>query len=84
MQELVNLATKKTVEGNRILIKTPLIHLTKAEIILLWQEKGVDFSKTVSCYQITKEGRSCGVCDACRLRIQAFKEVQIEDKINYV
>ena len=84
MQELVNLATKKTVEGNRILIKTPLIHLTKAEIILLGQEKGVDFSKTVSCYQITKEGRSCGVCDACRLRIQAFKEVQIEDKINYV
>ena len=84
MQELVNLATKKTVEGNRILIKTPLIHLTKAEIIILGHEKGVDFSKTVSCYQITEDGRSCGVCDACRLRIQAFKEAQIEDRIKYV
>jgi len=84
LQDLVNLATKKTVQGNRILIKTPLINLTKAEIILLGQKKGVDFSKTVSCYQITEDGRSCGVCDACRLRIQAFKEVQIKDKINYV
>ncbi len=84
LQDLVNLATKKTVEGNAILVKTPLIHLTKAEIILLGQENGVDFSKTVSCYQITQAGRSCGVCDACRLRMQAFKEVQIEDKIDYV
>tara|TARA_B100001179_G_C18450296_1_gene342748 strand:+ start:36 stop:704 length:669 start_codon:yes stop_codon:yes gene_type:complete len=84
LQDLVNLATKKTVQGNKILIKTPLIHLTKAEIILLGQEKGVDFSKTVSCYQITEDGRSCGVCDACRLRIQAFKKLQIKDKINYV
>ena len=84
LQDLVNLATKKTVQGNRILIKTPLINLTKAEIILLGLEKGVDFSKTVSCYQITEDGRSCGVCDACRLRIQAFKEVQIEDRIDYV
>ena len=84
LQELVNLATKKTVEGNKILIKTPLIHLTKAEIILLGHEKGVDFSKTVSCYQITEDGKSCGVCDACRLRIQAFKEAQIEDRIKYV
>uniref|UniRef100_UPI0035C6EAB0 7-cyano-7-deazaguanine synthase n=1 Tax=Marinobacter sp. TaxID=50741 RepID=UPI0035C6EAB0 len=69
---------------NAILVKTPLIHLTKAEIILLGQENGVDFSKTVSCYQITRAGRSCGVCDACRLRMQAFKEVQIEDTIDYV
>ncbi|MBM22690.1 MAG: 7-cyano-7-deazaguanine synthase QueC [Gammaproteobacteria bacterium] len=84
MQKLINLATKKTIEGNTILIKTPLINLTKAEIILLGLEKGVDFSKTVSCYQITEDGRSCGVCDACRLRIQAFKEVQIEDRIDYV
>jgi 7-cyano-7-deazaguanine synthase len=50
----------------------------------LGQENGVDFSKTVSCYQLTQAGRSCGVCDACRLRMQAFKEVQIEDKIDYV
>ena len=84
LQDLVNLATKKTVQGNRIIIKTPLIHLTKAEIILLGKAKGVDFSKTVSCYQITEDGRSCSVCDACRLRVQAFKEVQIEDTINYV
>ena len=49
LQDLVNLATKQTVEGKKILIKTPLIHLTKAEIILLGYEKGVDFSKTVSC-----------------------------------
>ena len=84
LQDLVDLATKKTVEGNKILIKTPLIHLTKAEIILLGHEKGVNFSKTVSCYQITEDGKSCGVCDACRLRIQAFKEAQIEDRIKYV
>ena len=84
LQDLVNLATKKTVEGNAILVKTPLIYLTKAEIISLGQEKGVDFSKTVSCYQITEDGRSCGICDACRLRIQAFKEAQIEDRIKYV
>ena len=84
LQGLVNLATKKTVQGNKILIKTPLIHLTKSEIILLGNEKGVDFSKTVSCYQITEDGKSCGICDACRLRIQAFKEVQIEDRIDYV
>lgn len=84
LQDLVNLATKQTVESKKIIIKTPLIHLSKAEIILLGHEKGVDFSKTISCYQITQGGTSCGACDACRLRIQAFKEVDIKDRIDYV
>ena len=84
LQDLFDLATKKTVEGHKIHLETPLIGLTKTEIISLGRGKGVDFSKTVSCYQTDEGGRSCGICDSCRLRIKAFKDLQIEDTIEYI
>ena len=71
-------------EGHKIHLETPLIGLTKTEIISLGRGKGVDFSKTVSCYQADEGGRSCGICDSCRLRIKAFKDLQIEDTIEYI
>jgi 7-cyano-7-deazaguanine synthase len=84
LQDLFDLATKKTVEGHKIHLETPLIGLTKTEIISLGRGKGLDFSKTVSCYQTDEGGRSCGICDSCRLRIKAFKDLQIEDTIEYI
>ncbi|MGZ8955647.1 MAG: 7-cyano-7-deazaguanine synthase QueC, partial [Methylovulum sp.] len=67
-QQLANLATKAGVEGNRFIIHTPLISMSKAEIIKIGIELGVDYHCTVSCYSADTEGRACGVCDACRLR----------------
>ena len=83
-QNMANLATKMGVEGDSIIIETPLIHLTKAEIIDKGISLGVDYSKTTSCYQADAQGRACGRCDSCRLRRKGFEEAGITDPTIYI
>ena len=83
-EHMANLATKAGVEGaSRISIHTPLISLTKAEIILMGIELGVDYSLTMTCYDPAEDGRSCGVCDACILRRKGFVDAGIPDPTRY-
>ncbi len=82
-QSLVNLATKAGVEGKSIVLRTPLIDLTKAEIIGVGLKLGVDYAATVSCYQADAEGRACGLCDSCRLRTKGFADAQSHDPTRY-
>lgn len=82
-QQLANLATKAGVEGKKIKIHAPLIKLTKAEIITKGGALGVDYKNTVSCYAADVNGRACGVCDACRLRISGFKDAGLSDPTFY-
>lgn len=82
-QKLANLATKAAVEGQHISIKTPLIKMTKAEIISTGCSLGVDYSLTVSCYQADLQGQACGVCDSCRIRKQGFSDAGITDPTIY-
>ena len=80
-ERMANLATKAGVEGRtRVKIHTPLIRLTKAQIVALARELKVPFGLTVSCYDPTPEGRPCGACDACLLRRKGFEEAGIEDR----
>ena len=81
--EMANLATKRGVEGHRLTVHTPLIELSKAEIIRRGKALGLDYRDTVSCYQADAQGRACGVCDACRLRRKGFLEAGIEDETRY-
>ncbi|WP_045224088.1 7-cyano-7-deazaguanine synthase QueC [Methyloterricola oryzae] len=83
-QNLAGLATKAGVEGHPIRIHTPLIHLSKAEIIRAGVELGVDYALTVSCYAADTEGRACGVCDSCRLRTAGFQAAGVTDPTRYV
>ncbi len=82
-ETMANLATKAGVEGHRLQIQTPLMTLTKSEIIQKGVELGVDYSLTVSCYQADDSGRACGVCDSCRLRKQGFLEAGMADPTRY-
>jgi 7-cyano-7-deazaguanine synthase len=83
-ERVANLATKAAVEGTLTFrIATPLIDLTKAQIIRRGLELGVDFSLTVSCYQADDEGRACGSCDACRLRREGFRMAEVADPTRY-
>jgi len=83
-ESMANLATKAGVEGKgRFTIHTPLIHLTKAEIIRKGLTLGVDYGRTHSCYDPTPEGLSCGLCDSCRLRLKGFAEAGVEDPVSY-
>lgn len=82
-QAMANLATKRGVEGQAITIETPLIHLTKAQIITLGTTLGVDYARTVSCYQADAQGRACGCCDSCRLRRKGFADAGIGDPTVY-
>ena len=82
-QNMANLATKAGVEGAGVKIHTPLINLTKAEIIKLGTSLGVDYSLTSSCYDPTPQGKACGTCDSCRLRLKGFAEAGIKDKVGY-
>jgi 7-cyano-7-deazaguanine synthase len=80
-ERMANLATKAGVEGHlRVKIHTPLIRLSKAEIIQLGVELGVDFKLTHSCYDPGPEGDPCGQCDACLLRRKGFEEAGLEDR----
>ena len=83
-ERMGNLATKAAIEGKqKIRIRTPLIHMTKAEIIRKGTELGVNYSITHSCYDPPSEGKACGQCDSCLLRRKGFREAGIEDAIEY-
>lgn len=81
---LANLATKAGVEGQKITVHTPLMSLSKGEIIRRGVALGVDYSLTVSCYQLADDGRACGKCDSCRLRRQGFVDAGVADPTRYV
>ncbi|WP_299776343.1 7-cyano-7-deazaguanine synthase QueC [uncultured Pseudoteredinibacter sp.] len=82
-EQMANLATKAAVEGQKVIIQTPLLELTKAEIIQQGSALGVDYRSTVSCYQADDQGRACSVCDSCRLRRQGFIDAGVEDATLY-
>ena len=82
-ENMANLATKQSVEGDRIQIKTPLISMTKAEIIKKGLGLGVDYSETTSCYDANTLGEACGECDACVLRKIGFENANIKDPTRY-
>ncbi len=79
-----NVASKRTVEGNRLHIHTPLIDITKGETVRRGLELGVDYSLTRSCYDPGPAGEACGHCDSCLLRLRAFAENGLEDPISYL
>lgn len=83
-QRLAQLATKAGVEGADLRVHTPLIQLSKAEIIQKGTALGVDYALTVSCYAADPEGRACGVCDACRLRAAGFAAAGLADPTRYI
>jgi len=82
-ERLGNLATKAGVEGAPLHVRAPLMRQSKADIVHEGTRLGVDFSRTVSCYQADEQGRACGVCDACRLRAQGFAEAGVPDPTRY-
>ena len=83
-ERMANLATVAGVKGQKLTIHTPLIDLTKAEIIQRGLELGVDYAKTTSCYDPAPSGRSCGYCDSCLLRKKGFKDAGTTDPRPYV
>lgn len=83
-EAMANLATKTGVEGHRLRIRTPLIQLSKGQIIREGLRLGVDYGLTVSCYQADNQGRGCGVCDACRLRHAGFAAAGVDDPTSYI
>ncbi len=84
-ETMANLATKVAIEGKgRFTIHTPLIHLTKADIIRQGLALGVDYGRTHSCYDPTLDGIACGLCDSCRLRLKGFAEAGVSDPVKYV
>jgi len=83
-ENMANLGTKAGVEGGRFTIHTPLISLSKAEIIRRAYDLGVDLSLTHSCYDPLPDGRACGQCDACQLRKKGFREAGLTDPLDYV
>jgi 7-cyano-7-deazaguanine synthase len=84
-EAMANLATRAGVEGKvHYAIHTPLISLTKAQIVTRGMALGVDFSRTHSCYDPTPQGLACGLCDSCRLRLKGFMEAGVADPARYV
>ena len=84
-ERMANLATRAAVEGQtRLRIHTPLIHLSKREIIATGLRLGVDYSLTRSCYDPAPDGAACGQCDSCALRLRGFRENGIADPAPYV
>jgi len=83
-ERMANLATRAAVEGHGAMaIRTPLMDLTKREIIQLGQRLGVDYALTTSCYDPTSDGAACGHCDACQLRLRGFREAGTSDPARY-
>jgi len=84
-EKTANLATAAAVQGKgQYRIHTPIMNMTKSEIILTGTKLGVDYSLTHSCYDPDETGRSCGRCDSCRLRLKGFAEAGLKDPIEYV
>lgn len=82
-EAMANLGTKIGSEGQQITIHTPLISMTKAEIIRTGLELGVDYGMTITCYDSSEEGEACGSCDACLLRLKGFAENSATDPVRY-
>ena len=82
-EAMANLATKAGVEGTRLSIHTPLMEMTKAQIVTEGTRLGVDYSITSSCYDPDTSGRACGHCDSCLLRLRGFEEAGLSDPIEY-
>ena len=82
-EDMANLATKQSVEGDRINIMTPLINMSKAEIIQTGLSLGVNYSETTSCYDANANGEACGECDACVLRRNGFNNAKMNDPTHY-
>jgi len=82
-EQMANLATKSSASGNRFKIHTPLIHMSKAQIIGRGVKLGVDYSMTHSCYDPDERGRACGRCDSCSLRKKGFAEAGVADPTVY-
>lgn len=82
-QTMADLATRRGVEGMPITVRTPLMELTKADIVRRGIKLGVDFRMTVSCYRADADGKACGTCDACRLRSAGFATAGVEDQTRY-
>jgi 7-cyano-7-deazaguanine synthase len=82
-ETLANVATKSGAEGARIQIHAPLLQLSKADIVRKAVELNVDLSLTHSCYDPTPDGRACGKCDSCQLRLKGFRKAGVTDPIKY-
>ncbi len=82
-QAMARLATRAGVEGAALTIHTPIIHMSKADIVREGMRLGVDYSLTVSCYQADAKGRACGQCDSCRLRLEGFRKAGMADPTRY-
>ena len=82
-ERMANLATKAGSEGHSLRIRTPLIDLSKGEIIRQGMALGVDYALTVSCYQADADGQACGKCDSCYLRREGFVAAGVEDPTRY-
>lgn len=82
-ERMANLGTKAGIEGQCFKIETPLVHLSKAQIIREGIRLGVDYISTVSCYSAEDNGRACGECDACRFRAQGFRDAGVQDPTRY-
>ena len=80
---LANVATKAGVEGAGLHVHAPLMKMSKADIVREGMRLGVDFARTVSCYQADAQGRACGLCDACRLRAEGFSAAGVPDSTRY-
>ncbi len=82
-ERLANLATRAGVEGAHLTLHTPIIAMSKAQIVRLGTQLGVDYGLTVSCYQADAAGRACGICDSCRLRRAGFEAAGMPDPTIY-
>jgi len=82
-ERMANLATRAAVEGRRLTIHAPLLAMSKAQIIARGQELGVDYGATLSCYDPDASGAACGRCDACRLRLDGFRQAGLPDPARY-
>lgn len=82
-ERMANLATRAGVEGSKLTIHTPLISLTKAEIVRTGTALGVDYGLTSSCYDPNADGQPCGGCDSCLLRLKGFEEAGVRDPLQY-
>lgn len=82
-ENMANIATKRGIEGNVVRIHTPLINMIKAEIIKTGYMLGVDYSLTSSCYDPSEDGKPCGSCDSCILRLRGFSMAGLQDPVKY-
>ena len=83
-EKMINLGSKTGSEGGQFNIHRPLINMKKTEIISTGKSLGLDYRKTISCYQATSDGKACGACESCLFRKNAFLELGLEDETIYV